>query len=67
MRTPPVDLQAFTARVEQELQLRHAAFEQRAVIGFCPDVWPLVLAEDAPDAGTWASALLEARPGTPAS
>jgi hypothetical protein len=55
----PTALEAFTARVEAELQLRHAAFEQRAVIGFCHDVWPLV-PDDGPDPERWAKLFLEA-------
>ena len=54
-----MDLEAFTARVEAELQLRRVPFERSAVIGFCQDVWPLVLADDT-DPATWAGLFLEA-------
>jgi hypothetical protein len=54
-----VDPEAFTRAVEAELQLRRAPFERRAVIGFCQDVWPLVLA-DGEDPAVWAGLFLEA-------
>jgi hypothetical protein len=62
-----MDLAAFTAAVEAELRERRVPFEQRAVIGFCQDVWPLVLA-DGEDVAKWAGLFLEAghagaRPG----
>jgi hypothetical protein len=43
-----VNLPAFTLAVEAEVRRRHVPFERRAVIGFCQDVWPLVLAEEVP-------------------
>ena len=55
-----MDLQTFTAAVEAELQARRVAFEQRDVIAFAGDVWPLVLAEELPDPGRWAGLFLEA-------
>jgi hypothetical protein len=46
-----MDLQAFTAFLEQRLQLDHEPFDQRDVIDYAEEVWPLVAAEDAPDLG----------------
>ena len=54
-----MDLAAFTAAVEAELRERRVPFEQRAVIGFCHDVWPLV-PDDGPDPERWAKLFLEA-------
>jgi hypothetical protein len=54
-----MDLTAFTAAVEAVLRERYVPFEQRHVIGFCQDIWPLVLADDA-DPAEWAGLFLEA-------
>jgi hypothetical protein len=59
-RSPPVDLQTFTAAVEAEVRQRHTPFEQRDVITFPGDVWPRVLTGGA-DVPKWMGLLLQAR------
>jgi hypothetical protein len=52
-----VDLEAFTAAVERELQLRHAAFELKDLIAFLEEQRRNV--EDNPDVELWVLAFLK--------
>jgi hypothetical protein len=49
----------FTVPLEQLLSLSHVPFEQRDLLDFTHDCWPLIL--DDPNAARWATAFLDSR------
>jgi hypothetical protein len=49
----------YVATLEQLLRLSHVPFEQRVLLDFTHDCWPLIL--DDPNAARWATAFLDSR------